>query len=359
MKPLLLFPSLFFLVLAEASAQVSVLSGKVAMADGSQLPNRVAIQRDCGGAPITATFADRNGHFSFRWNQTTELTPDASEATSLGSIRGPDRAATTANSIEAAGGGTMTGCLLRATAPGFRSDSIPLDNRRTSFESYDLGTIVLHPVEGGSKPSVSTSALRAPGDAKKAYEKGLEALGKGKYAEAEKSFEKAVAIYPQYADAWLTLGKLRLQNKAEDSAIEAFQKCTESDDKLVEAHVLLGMLDVGKKQWADAAKQLDAALLLDAVHFPDAWFNDAVADYNLKNYEAAEKSVREALKLDPQHKNPQADYLLGLVLAARKDYGGAVEQLRIYLRVAPDGPDATRAKTQIPEIEKLRDSSQH
>ncbi len=94
--------------------------------------------------------------------------------------------------------------------------------------------------------------------------------------------------------------------------------------------------------------------------FHDAWFNDAVADYNLKNYEAAEKSVREELKLDPPStKIHQSYYLLGIVLAARKDYGSAVEQLRVYLKVAPDAPDAARAKTQIPDLEKLRDSNQH
>jgi tetratricopeptide (TPR) repeat protein len=359
MKRLLLFPSLFFIVLTAAGAQVSTLSGKVAMADGSQLPNRVAIQRDCGGAPQTATFTDRNGHFSFRWNQSTELAPDASEATSAGGIRGLDPAATIGRSMEAAGGATMSGCFVRASAPGFRSDAIPLDDHRASFENYDLGTIVLHPVESASRQTVSATALKAPGDAKKAYEKAQEALGKGKPADAEKSLEKAVGIYPQFADAWLMLGKLRLQRKAEDPAAEALQKAVEADEKLVEAHVYLGMVFVGKKQWSDAAKQLDAAVQLDAVHFPDAWFNDAVADYNLKNYEGAEKSVREALKLDPQHKNPQADYLLGLVLAARKDYAGAVEQLRVYVRIAPDAPDAAKARTQIADLEKLRDSSQH
>ncbi|HWE52861.1 MAG TPA: tetratricopeptide repeat protein [Bryobacteraceae bacterium] len=356
MKPLL-FPTLFFLMLTSASAQVSMLSGKIAMADGSQPPNRVAIQRDCGGAPQTATFTDRNGHFTFPWNQSTELTADASEPISNGGPRGPDQAVTTARGLGAAGAETMSGCFLRATAPGYRSDSIPLDDHRASFENYDLGTIVLHPVENAGRQSVSATALKAPGDARKAYEKGLEALGKGKSADAAKDFEKAVGIYPQYADAWLALGKLRLQMKEDDSAGQAFAKAIEADNKLAEAHAFLGMLDVGKQKWADGVKELDAAVQLDPAHFPDAWFNDAVADYNLKNYDGAEKSAREALKLDPQHRNPQADYLLGLVLAAKKDYSGAAEQLRVYLRVAPDGPDAARARTQIVELEKMRDSS--
>ncbi len=45
----------------------------------------------------------------------------------------------------------MAGCSVRAMAPGFRSDPIPLDDRRSSFENYDLGTIVIHPVEGAGE----------------------------------------------------------------------------------------------------------------------------------------------------------------------------------------------------------------
>src|SRR5580693_6460193 len=66
MKQLLLCPALFFLALPSAPAQI-IVSGKVAVAEGGQLPDRVTIQRDCGGAPRTAAYADRKGQFNFRW----------------------------------------------------------------------------------------------------------------------------------------------------------------------------------------------------------------------------------------------------------------------------------------------------
>jgi protein O-GlcNAc transferase len=226
-------------------------------------------------------------------------------------------------------------------------------NERSS-KNYDVGTIILHRIADIEGPSVSTTSSKAPSDARRAFERGLEALGKGKTSDAEKDFEKAVSLYPQYAEAWLDLGKLMLQRKAEDIAGEAFQKALQADDNLIDAHVYLGMLAVEKKQWSDAVNYLDAALKLDPVDFPDAWFNDAVAGYNLKNYTGAEKSVREAMKLDPQYKNPRADYLLGLILAAEKDYSGAAEQLRAYLKLAPGADDVDKVKTQLAEIEKLQ-----
>ena len=367
MKQLMLFPALFFLALPSAPAQI-IVSGKIAVADGGQLPDRVVIQRDCGAAPRTAAYADRKGQFSFRWSETAGIAGSDASSPSIatGGLRGvPDNGIGQDSAAQSRNPGNgparsepnMTGCELRVAAPGYLSEVVALDSKRALFDNYDVGTIFLHRTGDGEGPSVSATSAKAPSDARKAFEKGLEALGKGKTSDAEKDFEKAVSLYPQYAEAWLDLGKLRLQRKAEDAAGEAFQKALAADDNLVEPRVYLGMLAVEKKQWPEAATYLDAALKLDPVHFPDAWFNNAVAGYNLKDYASAEKSVREVLRLDPQHKNPRADYLLGLILAAQKDYSGAAEQLRSYLKLAPDADDAEKARTQLAEIEQLESAN--
>jgi tetratricopeptide (TPR) repeat protein len=354
MKRLLPFPALVFLVLPGASAQM-FLSGQVAMADGEQLPARIAIQRVCSGVARTAAYTDRKGQFSFQWDQLDDLAPNVSDPIPGGGPRG-----STGTGVDQANAGfgrgvAMIGCTLRADAAGYRSESIPLDGRRSLSHSDDVGTIVLHRLEGQSASATSHAASQnVPPDARKAFDKGLDALQRGKTADAEKNFEKAVSLYSQYADAWLDLGKLRLQRNDKESAGEAFQKALDADDKLVEAHVELGMLASQQKQWAEVAKHLDIALQLDPVNFPEAWFTDAVAGYNLKNYDAAEKSLRVAMKLDSQHKNPQANYLLGLIFASKKNYSGAAEQLRLYLKLAPGADDVAKVREQLAEIEKLQ-----
>ena len=55
-------------------------------------------------------------------------------------------------------------------------------------------------------------------------------------------FEKAVALYPKYADAWVSLAKLRLQQQAVDPARAALRKAMESDPKLVTPYLELGLL---------------------------------------------------------------------------------------------------------------------
>ncbi len=99
-----------------------------------------------------------------------------------------------------------------------------------------------------------------------------------------------------------------------------------------------------------------AATELDPVEFPQAWYADAVANYNLKQYDAAEKAARNAVKLDPHHVNPRAGYLLGLILAEKRDYAGAVAELNGFMKLAPNAPDLAQVKDQLAQYEKLAGS---
>jgi cytochrome c-type biogenesis protein CcmH/NrfG len=78
-----------------------------------------------------------------------------------------------------------------------------------------------------------------------------------------------------------------------------------------------------------------------------------VAHYNLKNYDAAEKSAREAVKLDPRHANPRSGYLLGLVLAEKQDYAGAAAELTTYVKLVPNAPDLAQVQDQLAQLQKL------
>jgi regulator of sirC expression with transglutaminase-like and TPR domain len=82
-----------------------------------------------------------------------------------------------------------------------------------------------------------------------------------------------------------------------------------------------------------------------------------VANYNLQKMDEAEKSAREAVKLDPEHKIPKASHLRGIILAQKREYSGAVEQLKGYLAAAPNASDAETVRKQIAEIERVQAAS--
>lgn len=332
------------------------ISGRVVMEDGAPILQNITIQRVCSGMSKTVAYTDSKGRFSFQWGDRNRVVTDAADAGS-GSSRGSGF-----GSAQSAGGSSalatdpfgsrMMNCILRASVAGFSSESIDLFNHRSS-DNPDIGIIVLHRISGIEGSSISMTSMMAPKDAKKAYEQGLQAVLKNKRADAMKDFEKAVAAYPKYADAWVELGKLHIEQQAIGPARAALAKAMEADPKLVAPYVELGLLAARDVNWAESGKYLDRAVELDPVDFPQAWYADAVANYNLKKYDAAEKSARAALKLDPHHVNPRSDYLLGLVLAEKKDYSGAVAELKIYLKLTPNAPDGAQVQGQLAQLEKL------
>lgn len=335
------------------------LSGKVMMDDGSPIPMNVVIQKVCGGAARSVAYTDSRGQFSFQWGQTQAFMADASESAG-GRTSGGFGSAQSGGGLNPLAGdpfGTQfTNCELRAQLAGYRSDTINLISRNP-MDNPDVGMIVLHRLANVEGISISMTSMMAPKDAKKAYEKGLQALLKNKPDDASKEFEKAVLAYPKYADAWMNLGKIRLQQQSLEPGREAMLKAIESDNKLVAPYMELGMLAAQQQKWEEAAQYLDRGLRLDPIDFPQAWYADAVANFNLKKYDAADRSVQEAGKLDPRHVNPRIQYLRGLILIEKKDYPASADQLRDYLKFAPTSADAGRVKEQIAQIEKYLDQA--
>ncbi len=323
----------------------ALLSGTVVI-EGNGPAANVAVERLCSGnLPHTVAWTNTSGQFSFQWNNSSGVITEASDA-GLG---------TGAHNGSGTGlpGVNMMGCELTVNAPGYRSDRVDLSTRRPA-DSPDLGTILLHRTASVEGLAVSATALSAPKDARKAWEKGVQLLRRKDQPDApaaEKEFEKAVIIYPKYANAWLDLGRAREMQSKEEPAREAFLKATDADGKLVEPYIELGAMAARRQAWPEAAHYLDHALQLNPVDYPHLWYDDAEADYNIQDFDRAEKKVREALKMPPPSLEPRAIRLLGLVLLSKQDYAGASAALRAYLRRSPDAQDWDEVKTKLESID--------
>jgi Flp pilus assembly protein TadD len=326
------------------------LSGTVVTEGDAGPAANATIQQSCSGMPRTIAFTNSQGHFSVQLGATTGVLSDASES-------GPGNGVRTVGDVGASGprsgpvGAGLLGCELIVSATGFRPARLDLSNRRAS-DNADLGMIVVHRIAGVEGTSVSITALNAPKGARRAWEKGVQLLHKSRLVDAEKEFEKAVGIYPKYANAWLDLGRTRIRRHREGPAREAFLKAIDADGKLVEPWVELGEMAAHGQNWPDAARYWDRALQLDPVDFPRLWFKDALADYHVQNFDRAERNAREALKVAPQSQDVRAHRLLGLILMKKQDYPGAAEALRNYVRLAPNANDLAQVKAQLDEIER-------
>jgi len=345
-----------------------MVSGKVIMADGTVPQEPVAIEcvcagrpqargRQTAGGPVRALGrTDFKGEFIVDVAQTfTEDPSDISGAIGPGSLSVmPGNGQLSPHEI----GARLTGCDLQGSLAGFRSSSlrIPVEliDASGAIGTLEVGTIVLQKMSDAQGTTVSATSLSAPKDAKKAFDKGHQAFEQHKLPEAQPELEKAVQLYPQYASAWLDLGWVYTQQNQLEKARNAFQQAHAADDKFVPAYVGLASLALRESKWQEAAEQSARATELGGVDFPAAFYYNFLANYRLGNLEQAEKSARQAETLGAQHAFPQVNLLLGVMLANKRDYADAAEQLRSYLTAAPTAPNADKVRQQLAEVEKLQ-----
>jgi tetratricopeptide (TPR) repeat protein len=327
------------------------------MEEGTAPPGLVTMETVCNGSSHSEGYTDSNGYFSIELGARNGVIQDASEFSptrnwNASGMTGGSTAPGLPGSSQSPERKYM-GCDLQAKLAGYRSQTVPLSGRRP-MDDPNLGTILLHrngPAEEGK--TISAVSLAAPKDARKAYEKGLDAIKKKKLDDAQLNFEKAVEAYPKYAAAWYELGMLQAGQGKMDLARKYFDQASECDPKFVQPYLQLSILDLQAARWQGLADVTDRLVKLDPFDYPQAFYFNSVANYNLHNMDAAEKSALAAERLDTRHAIPKVSHLLGLILALKKDYAGAAERFKAYLKFAPEAKDAAKVRSQLAEVEKI------
>src|SRR5579863_7277428 len=327
------------------------ISGKVALSDGTPPSDPVNIERICNGMTRVETHTDRKGRFSFELGQNLEFQDASSDGQDglggrgFGGSRGPAR-----GSNSTLRDNNLFGCELRASLPGYRSDPVSLANIHY-MDNPDLGTIILHPVAHIEGLTVSATAALAPKDARKAYEKGLQAAAKKNPDDAQKDFEKAVAVYPKYAAAWFALGQINEQREHNEEARKAYDQSIAADSKFVPPYERLSFMALKESKWQELADTTDHMLQLNPYDYPSAYYLSSVANLELQHLDVAEKNAREAIRLDPLKKNARAHYVLGLILAQKQEFTASAESLHTFLNADPNAHDADLVRKQLEKVE--------
>jgi hypothetical protein len=101
------------------------------------------------------------------------------------------------------------------------------------------------------------------------------------------------------------------------------------------------------------AATTDHVLHLSTWEYPEAYFFNGAANFNLHRIDVAEKDMLAAEKLDVQHLFPQVEQLLGMIYVERHRFADAAEKFRSYLMLAPNADDAPAARQQLAVMERL------
>jgi tetratricopeptide (TPR) repeat protein len=345
---------------------VMFLQGRVATGDGTPVPNDVLVERVCNARVRQQVHATSRGDFTMELGSMADSFLDASgdRASQDGMARQASRTGISRREL--------ANCELRASAAGFRSSDVSLVDLTTFGSSVDVGAIVVQRTTKVEGMTLSAIPYKAPKDARRAYEKGVEAERNGKLANARKYFEQAVEIYPGYASAWFQLGDVLQKENQNDAARKAYIQATTVDTKFLPPYLSLASMAYEAENWTEVLKltghilNLDPLnqvavtgyiLDLDPLNYAEAYFYNSVANYKLDKIEAAEKSALKAERLDLRTHFPQLHLLLAEIFTRKNNYATAISEIQTYLELARYAKDADQVREQLAKLEKLNASS--
>ena len=339
----------------QSSAASVTLAGTVRTASGETPTEPVAIRRECGVDSFIEGYTGRRGRFSFEVGGDVQFA--VMEAAAGGPVLGlpPDTHSIFKGAPSQAGFGVdLSHCHLVADLPGYRSTHIPLTRRR-SLDRPDVGTLILTPLDE-SQAAVSATTLAAPDGARKALDRAVKELSKGRSAKLLKAMallEKAVLEYPAYAAAWTILGETKQRVGDTEGAAEAYGRAMEADAGYLRPYEPMAMIRVQQQDWEQAMKLTGAALDLDPANVVLRWIH-AVSQFELGHDEEALAAL-DRVERDEAGADylPQTHHIRGLIYSKQGDFAKAAEELRLFLKAAPAAPAAKAIEERLDEWKEL------
>jgi len=306
------------LLLLTTTAWAGHITGQVRLENG-QLADNVRVQlRSDMVAFQTETLTDRQGHFTFD-------------------------------------GLPLTTFHLWIEFPGYRTYNATID---ISMSKMDYQGITLQkdrsrdakevPPEG---PNATLDARQAqiPADARVEFEAGRNRLNMNDAPGAIAHFQKAIELFPNYAEAYQLIGGAYLGSGNLPLAEAAFVKAVTIEDRLANAQLALGLTRNMMGNTPAAEKPLERAVQLDPSN-PDAHFELAKNKFALKRYPEAQAHAEKSLQLKPQ--NPPVYILLGYALLRQRKAAQAEQAFARFLEIAPASPMAADIRQTLAMIEQ-------
>jgi Flp pilus assembly protein TadD len=318
-----LLGALLLIDTASADTYQVIITGKVTMEDGSAPPSTVGIERVCtdiqGSAPGPIT--NKKGEYIWRM----DFDPFNPRT-----------------------------CWIQATSPGYSSTRQEISGINTTSHdpTHALPPLILtKSIPDPYTMSINESAL--PGKAKTPFRAAMKAVDAGNIAEAGRQLEAVTEAAPKDAQAWHALGIVDEKLEKPADARKAYERAIQDDPKLLPAYVTLTRVCLKTKDWQAASQTADALIKADTKHYyAEIYLHKAVALYGLKDLAGAEASAQEAIRLDPAHKRPREEYVLGRILEAKGDLAGAREHMERYLKLDPAPADGDLVRGHLQNLGK-------
>jgi len=214
--------------------------------------------------------------------------------------------------------------------------------------------------------SVSKLDLKAPGKARREYEQGFQLLMKKDLQGAVEHLGNAIQIYPSFVAAHNALGSAYLEQEQNEQARGEFDKAVTLDDHLPNSYLNLGCAQLALKQYPAAEESLRKASSIAPL---DIQLQLALAygEFESHDYPAAIETAHQV----HEHKHKGAalvHYFAGAAWAAQDNLVEAQHEMETLLQEDPKSSSAeqirqilgqlkteqvTRAEAKLHPVEKL------
>jgi len=358
-----LIAGLLFMVpcFAQDSSPAFILSGQVILDTGQPPQEPVQVVLTCSGVVYQQVLSQSGGQFSF--NLVDNKTPGTDFFHTAGSPsgggfknfnqlgRGMGDSGAWGSGRSKGGRLSLSDCEVSAVLPGYISEVI-YPGSRDRMDNPDLGTITLYPIQRPTSSVVSVELLAAPKKAREAYEKAQSALAKGQVKDAKKNLQIAVEHHPSFSMAWQQLGQIAASEGNRQQAKEHFEAAIKADQSQETAYCALAQLLLAENQEALAQAHLEEVLSRQSKAGCAAYLY-AYTSFQRGDLARAEEYARKVLEGPQSQSFPGAYYLLGSILAQKRNYSDAASQFKRFLQLSPGSVEVKRIRAKLSAWQKM------
>jgi tetratricopeptide (TPR) repeat protein len=199
-------------------------------------------------------------------------------------------------------------------------------------------------------PMVAAADLAVPHSAQKEFDKSNDQIARQDFSKALQSLNRAIAIYPAYADAYNNLGVVYARLGDRDRERDALQKALSINDRFAPAYVNLGRMNIATGDFPNAESALTKAASYDP---KDAMTLVLLAYSELmnKHFEDVITASRKAHALQGAH--AFAHQLAARAYEQKRDAADAIVELEQFLKEEPEGQRADIARKELAAVRKI------
>jgi tetratricopeptide (TPR) repeat protein len=247
---------------------------------------------------------------------------------------------------------------IRASRQGYEPGEIQIElrNSDSTLQSVDI-SLTPRKDEGSATPQgiVAASVLKVPDNARKEFERGSRLLNEKKdFVRSIAAFQRAIKLYPGYADAYFLMGTAQMQASAAADAEASLRKAIALDTRFIVPRYPLALLLYAQQRYAEEKELLLEAQKLDTTDW--RW------PFELARCLAQQNQWEGALRYGvtasgSANAPPKVHLLLADIYANSGSPGDAIAELELFAKLDPESSYMKRVNEILPVLRQRSTAS--